>query len=382
MSDRPPSKAPAGHVWNDPKTPGLALRFFGGKAVYYLRYRTKTGQQRNQKIGTAADFSLTQARERALKIRQRVADGEDPAADFKVSGKTLADLATDHTEKHVRAKLKGRAAAEARRVWDRDILPALGATTRVKDVTLAQVMAMHEGMVDRQTHANRVVAQLSKAMNIAIKWGWRPPNSNPCIGVEKYPERKRKRKPEKTEPVRLMLAMEAMRAEQPIFIALIELVALTGARVGEIRTAKRSDLHDDGLHVDSKTGEKVLPLSTFAWDVIGEIPHVDGNEYLIPGDKAGRPLVNYAKRWAALLKRAGISNLHVHDLRRFFASAGLSSGETLSAIGQVLGHTQAQTTMRYAFLMTDQAQATAEAAATRVRELMTGAGKVTPLKRK
>ena len=41
---------------------------------------------------------------------------------------------------------------------------------------------------------------------------------------------------------------------------------------------------------------------------------------------------------------------HRHDLRHSFASRALALGESLPMIGKFLGHTQVQTTARYAHL--------------------------------
>ena len=44
------------------------------------------------------------------------------------------------------------------------------------------------------------------------------------------------------------------------------------------------------------------------------------------------------------------------DLRHSFASRALALGETLPVIGKLLGHTQVQTTVRYAHLARDSIQ--------------------------
>jgi integrase len=54
--------------------------------------------------------------------------------------------------------------------------------------------------------------------------------------------------------------------------------------------------------------------------------------------------------WAAVQKAAGLSGYCPHDLRRTHASFILSSGYDLATVGRQLGHTQAKTTARYAFL--------------------------------
>ncbi len=48
---------------------------------------------------------------------------------------------------------------------------------------------------------------------------------------------------------------------------------------------------------------------------------------------------------------AGIEDVRIHDLRHSFASFAVSKGMSLAVIGRLLGHTQVQTTARYAHLM-------------------------------
>ena len=53
-------------------------------------------------------------------------------------------------------------------------------------------------------------------------------------------------------------------------------------------------------------------------------------------------------------------NVRIHDLRHSFASILVSSGASLPLIGQMLGHTQVQTTQRYAHLFDDPMRDAAE----------------------
>jgi integrase len=75
-------------------------------------------------------------------------------------------------------------------------------------------------------------------------------------------------------------------------------------------------------------------------------------------DKTGRlfPDATLDQRqdaWTAICKAAGIENLRTHDLRHSFASLVINSGQRLEVVGALLGHTQAQTTHRYAHLYDD-----------------------------
>ena len=60
-----------------------------------------------------------------------------------------------------------------------------------------------------------------------------------------------------------------------------------------------------------------------------------------------------------LLDMAGLDDVRIHDLRHSFASGALALGEGLTMIGKLLGHTQVQTTARYAHLANDPVKAAA-----------------------
>ena len=51
--------------------------------------------------------------------------------------------------------------------------------------------------------------------------------------------------------------------------------------------------------------------------------------------------------------RAGLEGVRIHDLRHTFASRALALGETLPVIGKLLGHSDIETTARYAHLARD-----------------------------
>ena len=55
--------------------------------------------------------------------------------------------------------------------------------------------------------------------------------------------------------------------------------------------------------------------------------------------------------------QAGLDDVSIHDLRHSFASRALALGESLPMIGKLLGHTQVQTTARYAHLPNESVKA-------------------------
>ena len=74
--------------------------------------------------------------------------------------------------------------------------------------------------------------------------------------------------------------------------------------------------------------------------------------------------------WERIREEAGLGDVRFHDLRHSYASLLVNDGVELLTVGKLLGHTQAQTTMRYAHL----ADETLRKATTRVSKLV-GNGK-------
>jgi integrase len=72
-------------------------------------------------------------------------------------------------------------------------------------------------------------------------------------------------------------------------------------------------------------------------------------EYLFPG-RTGEHLKDVKNAWGKVCRLAKFKGVRVHDLRHSFASHLVSSGVSLPIVGKLLGHTQPQTTARYAHL--------------------------------
>lgn len=104
---------------------------------------------------------------------------------------------------------------------------------------------------------------------------------------------------------------------------------------------------------DSKTGRKPIYLSAAALDILANLPRIEGNPYVIPGEKDGAPRADLKRPWASITKAAGLDGLRLHDIRHSFASVGAGASMGLPIIGRLLGHSQPQTTARYSHLHAD-----------------------------
>ena len=70
--------------------------------------------------------------------------------------------------------------------------------------------------------------------------------------------------------------------------------------------------------------------------ILVALPRLDGNPYVIVGQKVGAALVNLEKPWRAIRAVAELDNVRLHDLRHAFASVAASSGMGLPIIGKIL----------------------------------------------
>ena len=94
-------------------------------------------------------------------------------------------------------------------------------------------------------------------------------------------------------------------------------------------------------------------LSPEAEGVLAAIPRVDGNPPVILGRIKGKAMRNLNDPLDIIWERAGLEDMRIHDARHSFPSRVLALGESPPMIGKLLGHTQVETTARYALLAED-----------------------------
>ena len=107
--------------------------------------------------------------------------------------------------------------------------------------------------------------------------------------------------------------------------------------------------------------------------VLSALPRESDNPWVIAGKKAGSHLTDLQHPWRRIRARAGLDGVRIHDLRHSFASRAVALGESLPMIGKLLGHTQVQTTTRYAHLARDTVKASASRVGDSIGEALTSA---------
>ncbi len=354
------------YVW-DAEIPGLGLRVLpSGRRQYIVQYRAGR-RSRRLSLGPSSILSPEQARNRALSILAEVRGGKDPAEDRDENRNALLvkELAQRFDEQHISVRLKPMTAREYRRALKKIILPKIGRMT-VKNITRADIARFHHDMRSRPYQANRCLAIISKMFNVAEFWGLRADGTNPTRLIPKYPERSRERFLTMAEIKHLggtLREIEAEGKEMPSAILAIRLLLYTGCRLNEIMTLKWEyvDLEAGMLHLpDSKTGAKTVYLGKPAIELLEKAPVIVGNPWVITGSLPGARLTDLQPFWQRVRARAGLEGVRIHDLRHTFASTAVAAGHSLPIIGKLLGHTQVQTTARYAHLAASPAMTAAD----------------------
>lgn len=353
----------------DVQLPAFGIKVLpSGSRRYVLKYRVgaggRTATQRWVTLGTHGAITCDQARDLAQNILAAVAKGEDPQEQKFAQRNALHMSDIWHRFENEQLPLKKPSTTkDYRQLWRDVISPELG-NRLVADVKAETIDRLHKKQRGTPYQANRSLALLSRLFSLAEAWGMRDLGSNPCQHVERFKETPRERYLTAIELSRLGEAIERMLDEGDLYAeaaAAIRLLLLTGARLNEVLKARWDWVSFEKRLImlpESKTGKKNLFLSIEALKVLEWIRTVSRDPqspYILPGRTPGKPLNNLSKSWYRVCDRAQLTGVRLHDLRHTAASIAAGDGASLSLIGRLLGHSQAQTTLRYAHIDVDPA---------------------------
>lgn len=381
-------------VFFDDDFTGLALRVSeNGRKTFYYTYRAGKGRGAEKKwvmLGTFPVMTVEQARQKAKGMAAHVQQGMDPAVEVRTDKEaaTMKVALQAFQDEHI-SKLKPGTVQSYTMIIKNHLQSKMG-KLRVKDVSYSDVAKLHHGMKGTPYLANRAFAVLSKFFNWCGLHGHRERGDNPCYGITKYKEHKRQDfmgaaeiailgdtldRMEQTwldrQQTRDRRTSELVDTITPQSAAVIRLLLLTGARVGEILSLEwgNIDMEQGTARLpDSKTGFKVLQLTAPALAVLEGLPQI--GKWVFPAASASGHMVNIKDAWGDVLKQAGLTGWRIHDLRHAFASMMVNSGASLPVVGKILGHSNVSTTQRYAHLEQNPARKAAEDAAVKIAKAM------------
>lgn len=352
-------------VLHDERQPGLIAELRSGSRLSFYLYRWANGRPHRIRIGAFPATTVEQARDQAKLLLADLVNGTDVAAVKRARREeaTLKDLFTHWLDNH--AKLHKKTWQEDERQFNKMLKS--WHNRHLSTIKKADVAALHTrlGEDNGRYAANRLLALLRAMFNRAGDVGFDGPN--PTKGIKKFKERSRDRF---LQPSELPVFFASVQAEPNQTLKDFFLTCLyTGARRSNVEAMRWKDLELDSSTwriPDTKSGEPVtLHLAAPAVELLrARKESLGGSEWVFPGGRKNQAshLSSPKTAWQRLLKRAGLEDLRLHDLRRTLGSWQAAGGASLTVIGKSLGHKSLASTAVYARLNLDPVRASVDAA--------------------
>jgi len=392
----------------DTRAPGLYLRVTkrGVKTFSCLGRAKGAGKPERVTLGRFPAIKPEQARTRAFEIAGQQAGGVSPAtAARERRGEITLDELRDEYLKQLKAKTRGT--EHFRTHYDLYIRPHFG-SSRLSDITARKVGKWHQTLPNEILRRRQQAAEGREArkeqlrqeiaarqaerrhgplpkpkaptvdafrevtgyatsnralftLRALFNWAAKPVRAyftqvNPASGHTPFPEKSRERFLQAHELPSFFKAL----AEEPNIIArdCILIKLLSGARSENAQAMRWSELDFERAEWNipkTKNGEsQTIPLVPEAIALLLERKRGATSLFVFPSStsKTGH-IVNTQKAWARILKRAGLTDVRQHDLRRTLGSWQARTGASLVLIGKSLNHKDQASTAIYARLDMD-----------------------------
>ena len=327
---------------------GLSLQITpnGAKSFYYRG--VVLGKQIRVKLGEPSYMSVDDARQAARKAKINMKEGINPIEERKkITGESsLEQLYTrfmDEKEQHIRPITM----EYYKDLWKR-YLSTL-ANKKISQITPDELKILHKRLTlnNGKRCANQTIVLLRTIYNHFIKQniyqGFNPGNA---VQLNKQIARTRHLSGNELESFRD--AINETEDSIPKFA--IMMLWFTGARRRNVFSMKWEDIKlEEKLWTipETKTqNDANVVLVNAAIDILNQLKDMRYNEYVFfsTTSKSGH-IGGVRKTWEGILKRAKITNFHLHDLRHTFATRCIEAGVDLPVLQKLMGHANIETTI-------------------------------------
>ena len=311
-----------------------------GKKSYFL-HSQRNGRRIWKILGGAETVSADEARSRAASALSAIRHGTP------VGGTLFEDVAEEVFRRYGRRWKTGTLAVN-RSNYRSKILPWFKGK-RIAEIAKEDVRQWFASLRETPAAADRSIPILSVIMRQAELYGYRPEDSNPCRGIKRYGRASRERFLSAEEIGSLAATLTRHNDTNPLHVAAIRLLLLTGCRKSEVLTLKWTDYRDGKLFLtDGKTGPRTVWLSAPARELLAGLRREEKQVFSSHG--ASPDQKSLGRFWRKIREEAALGDVRLHDLRHTYASMALAQGETVLTIGRLLGHRDPATTLKYAHL--------------------------------
>ena len=375
-------------LW-DREVTGLGVRITpAGSKAFILNYRVG-GRERRATLARCSEISLHDARDRAGRELAAIRNGEaDPLERRREAREapTVADGVQRFFEEYVPrriadGRMSERTKSDYRKQATLTILPGLG-KRKIADVTRADI---ERAVAPRApVQRNRTVALISRLFNLFEDWEWRAQNTNPARRIEKAREEPRDRVLAPSELAALAAALNGLEDQYPAPVAAIRVAALTGLRIGEVRTIRWVDVSFETGRLTmpkTKTGRRTHDLPVAALEILVALPRINDWCFTIGRDAPITYRYSYIV-FAEATRAAGLDDVRLHDLRRTVMTSAAAAGVGTHILRDLLGHKTTAMADRYVRNIGNPVRDAREQVGATMAAMMRGeSGEVVPLRR-
>ena len=346
------------------KYPGI-FKYVGRNGESYGIDYYAGGKKHREIIGSL----LTEAQEKLAELRKSARDGGymSLAARRKF---TFDQLAKEYEEKQ-----KGETYFDKTRKYYVPIIKTFFGNKRLYQISPLDVESYKKQRKETPTRAkkprsdvavNRELETLRHIFNKAVDWGFMEKNPfdkfrDPILFKE---DENRVRYLTEDEIKRLFAVLgeekpkDKKHPEEKIkpyqyLENIVRAALLTGLRRGDLLSLKWADVDlEKGVlffnEQKKRNKRRIKVLNSDMINLLKSVPRGE-SETIFSGPDA-KPLKDVKRSFRTTLKRAGIRDFHLHDLRHTSASYMVMRGASLKSVQEHLGHTSLTMTQRYAHL--------------------------------
>jgi integrase len=324
----------------DTVTPSLAIRITSAGTRSFVIVKKINGRAQRITLGRFPGLRLDDARQAARTIAGEIAKGEDPVALRRAARARKTKLADLWPSYLAHLKQRNRTWQRDEQRWNTEINPVIG-DKALAEITRGECQALVDRVgADYPIAANRIASLLSALLNFAVRSERLA--VNPAKGLIRFQETSRSRVLNTNELENLLGSIEA--EGQPWASAFLMLL-FTGARRGSVVSMRWEDI-DLGTaiwtippSVSKNKSATPIPLTEPALRLLQQqLERSAGEPWVFPSPVGEGHLVGLPKAWARVLRRAGIKNLRIHDIRRSVGTAMARTGASPHLIATGLGH--------------------------------------------
>lgn len=353
----------------DAKQPGLALCVTAADSRTFYVYRKIDGKPERILLGPWPVLTVEQAREKAKQHIGKIAEGHNPNDKRRAMRHAPTFQAIFDLFIALPTKTKAKRPKTAKTVkgyrQQFDAYLTEWKDRQISTVTRPDVERLHNELAQANGlyTANRVLGLLKSLYNAALDMELY--NANPAARVRAFEEQSRERFLQADELPKFWTALEKEPSEK--LRDFIKLALFTGQRRSNVLAMRWEEINfERGIWYipQTKTGKHEVPLTSEALEVLKR-RHADPErhgEYVFPAHHGGGHLKDPMRAWRDILKRAGIANLRIHDLRRTMGSWQTITGASRPIVGKLLGHSREETTAIYGRLDMEPVRQSAEVA--------------------